>query len=347
MATVFGVLLAHADASLVRRTTKNVSAGQSIQSAISAAHSGDKIVVGGGTYTEQLVIKADGITIVGTGATLVAPAAAAATNNECTGLTGEGQQAGVCVFGVVELDGYNSDKKHMTVTTVTKPVKGFSLSGFDIRNFDVNVALVGASDAVVSSNLLGNAPSYALLSVGSTNTKAKGNQVTSKSGLPAVGMCMDDKAVSHFVGNSVSGYAVALDVQTNGGDILQNYIRKCCAGVLVEKGVLGAQIQQNDIGGLNSASCPYTVPGTNGGVIIASASNSLVKGNNIVGQVNHMKAGGVVILDKTTVASGNVIQENVIQRNDKDVLVVSAGTGNKFVRNVCSTSSPAGLCVLT
>jgi pectin methylesterase-like acyl-CoA thioesterase len=81
--------------SLCARDTIQVQSGQSIQAAIHAAHTGDKIVVGAGNYAEQLTIKKDGITLIGQGAVLAPPATP--LDNACSGLAGPDTQAGICV----------------------------------------------------------------------------------------------------------------------------------------------------------------------------------------------------------------------------------------------------------
>jgi pectin methylesterase-like acyl-CoA thioesterase len=76
-----------------------VCPGQSIHSVIDEARSGDHIFVPAGTYTEQLTIKTDGISLIGVGAILTPPATP--ISNTCSGLAGPETEAGICVTRAV------------------------------------------------------------------------------------------------------------------------------------------------------------------------------------------------------------------------------------------------------
>jgi hypothetical protein len=148
LATVVGFVSAaptHDDGDAV-----HVQAGQSIQAAIQAAHSGARIVVEAGTYAEQLTIEKDGISLVGRGAILVPPATP--TQNLCSGLAGNDTEAGICVQGAdVELAPFVQE--HRKVLSVGRAVEGVSITGFQVRGFSgENIAVVGAQDAHVTGN---------------------------------------------------------------------------------------------------------------------------------------------------------------------------------------------------
>jgi parallel beta-helix repeat protein len=344
VATAFAMLASEATASLSRRATKSVPAGQTIQSVIDAARSGDKIIVPAGTYKEQLVIKKSGITLIGTGAILSPPDTYVA--NDCTGLALGSTQAGVCVYGDVVLG--TPGTEHATVSSVNTPVKGFSISGFKIKGFSgINIALVGAKDATVSGNQIIDGGVYGLLSVGSSNTVARGNVVSSTlTTLPLVAMGMDDKAPSHFTSNEVSGYTKGLAVETAGGDVQSNSIKKNCIGVQIYAGVKNAKVQSNLVGATNP-SC--AAAGPNSGILIDGAITSTVQNNQVTAQVLGGAAAGLTIQDNTVLpspATGNIVKQNVLKGNDVDLVISAVSPTNMISMNVCKTSTPTGKCVL-
>jgi nitrous oxidase accessory protein NosD len=322
-----------------------VQPGQSIQSVIDAAHSGDVIYVSAGTYAEQLTIETDGISLVGSGATLTPPATPA--TNTCSGLAGPNTQAGICVTGSNIVLGPFPGSEHRKVVSVGRAVRHVSIIGFEINGFSgLNIALVGACDTKVTGNKLVDGLTYGLLSDGSINTMARGNEVSSTKGLGFIGMCMDDMATSHFSSNNISGYGVALCVQTPGADVHKNNVKDSCVGVFVDPGVKGAKVVHNVISSHNPA-CEQD--GANGGIFIDGGIDTLVQRNTIQGQANGGHAAGIVIVDDTTTAtiqvtSGSTITQNSLSGNDVDIFLNTTGVGNVISNNLCTSSLPAGLC---
>jgi len=326
--------------------TKFVRPGQSIQAAIDVAHPGDRILVRPGTYAEQLTIAKDGIDLIGLGATLVPPPSA--VQNECSGLAGPRTEAGICVHGTgIVLADYVVE--HRKVRSVDRPVEDVSIAGFQVRGFSgENIAVVGARDARVIGNRLTDGEQYGFLTAGSNNTLVAGNTVASPTALRFIGICLDDVAGTQVSHNHISGYRVAICVQTPGGNVRHNDVRDSCIGADVDPGVAGAKILDNRIAGTNpgcaTPDTPYIF-----GIFLDGAINTLVRHNRIEGQTAGDPpdgyAAGVLVYDEgTAVASGNVVTQNVLRNNDLDLAAPTVGTGNVFSGNSCTTSDPPGLC---
>jgi parallel beta-helix repeat protein len=328
--------------------TIHVRAGQPIQAAIHTAHPGDRILVEAGTYAEQLTIEKDGIALVGLGAILVPPAAPG--HNKCSGLAGNGTQAGICVMGSdVHLAPFQFD--HRKVLSVGRPVEDVLITGFQVRGFSgENIAVVGAKDALVTGNRLINGGQYGILTAGSNNTRVTGNTVVSSTKLRYIGTCMDDVAGVQVLNNHISGYDIAFCIQTSGADVRHNDISDSCIGAFVDPGIDGVKIRQNHISATNPR-CAKDFQYGAYGIILDGAVNSEVRYNLIEGQTDgglpgQVAAGLAIVDDRTTdpvaVASGNVVTQNTLLNNDLGLLVNTTGTGNVIAHNKCST--PKELC---
>lgn len=323
--------------------TIRVRPGELIQDAINKASPRDRIVVSPGTYAEQVSIDKDGISLVGFGATIIPPDHF--VPNGCTGLAGNGTEAGICVFGSgLELAPFVFE--HRKVLSVAKPVKDVSVIGFQVSNFvGENIAVVGAENTRVARNRLINGERYGFLTTGAYDTLVTDNIMVGPTGLGDIGLCMDDFAGVEVSRNRISGYRIGLCVQTPEADVHDNDVSEGCVGAFIDPGIVGARIVQNHITG-NSDPDSCLSFGLNTGVIIDGAVNSTVQGNTIEGETNAAGQGaGIVIVDEPgSIASGNAVIGNTLRHNDLDLYVNSTGTGNVLDSNRCSTSFPDGLC---
>jgi nitrous oxidase accessory protein NosD len=249
--------------------------------------------------------------------------------------------------------------EHRKVLSVGDPVKDVSITGFQVSNFSLNIAVVGAQDARVSQNSVTDGEVYGFLTAGSKNTRVTGNTVVSSGGLPFIGICMDNMAGVRVSNNYISGYNIALCVQTSGADVRHNDVSNNCIGVYVDPGIDSAKVHDNNISATNPSCTTDGGLGTYG-IIIGGAVNTNVQDNLIKGQSNGGLALGVAIVDDpctelsltciyrngtAALASGNVVIQNTLLNNDLDILVDTNGTGNVITNNKCSTSKPEGLCV--
>lgn len=197
--------------------TIRVKAGRSIQAAIKSAPRGSRIVVDPGTYTENLLITTDGLSLVGKGVTLIPPTPPRSfVDNVCTGFAGPNEdgtpsQAGICVAGR-GLDMSDFTTEHKLVNAVRTPVKGVSITGFTVKGFSgFNILVIGGEDVEVCSNKLLDGPKYGFLTAGSKNTKVSDNEVTStKPGFYFIGICMDNFSKVKILKNKISTYYIGL-----------------------------------------------------------------------------------------------------------------------------------------
>ncbi len=328
--------------------------GDKIQEAIDAAGRGARIIVGPGTYAEQLTITKDGIDLIGLGAILTPPSEPVPSPNICSGLAGPGTEAGICVSGAdVHLAEYKVE--HRKFISVDRRVRGVSITGLQVRGFSgENIAVVGAQDARVVGNRLTDGARYGFLTLGSNDTRASANIVASSTALPFIGMCMDDLTGAEVSYNHIAGYEIALCVQTPGAEVHHNDVSSSCTGAFVDPGVVGARLHDNRVRGTNPG-CAEKVDPKIGlffvfGILVSGAVNTEVRRNRIEGQTGGGRASlavGLAVVDDETgaIASGNVVTQNILLHNDFDLLIGATGTGNVVTDNRCTTSFfPDGLC---
>jgi nitrous oxidase accessory protein NosD len=148
LALVAGVGSAAADSSVV-------GPGESIQKAVNAADPGDTIVVRG-VHREDVIIRKNGIKLLGQDAVIEAPPKSEA-DSRCSRLFAEG----ICVLGHVDF--HNG-------TTTGPRVSDVTISGFTIRGFTKgpSIDLTGTRDTTATKNrvLAGSGPIDVDVSVG-------------------------------------------------------------------------------------------------------------------------------------------------------------------------------------
>lgn len=321
-----------------------VRSGQSIQAAIDRSHAGDLILVTGGTYAEQLTIKRSGTSLIGYNAILIPPKNP--VKNICSGLAGEGTQAGICITGTnVTLAPFVFE--HSKVISVTTRVSNVLVTGFAVRNFSgIDIAVVGAENAIISNNRLRNGAQYGALAVGSTNTRIDRNIINFTRELGFIGICVDDVGGAQVTNNAISGYSVGLCVQTPGADVRHNAVTNSCFGAFIDPGIEGAEISHNHIFGPANPVCAGSPDLGVLGIIIVGAIDTEVSNNLIEGLHTPDKTGrGIVVVDfgePPAVATNNTIEDNVLRNNDIDIFLNTTGKGNVIQGNTCTT--PVQLC---
>jgi parallel beta helix pectate lyase-like protein len=329
-----------------------VRPGQSIQAAIDAATPGAIIVVKHGTYAENLVIKTDGIKLVGQGATLTPPANPAP--DPCGEPGGPPAIDGICAIGQLQpsQDG---------PPTVTDPLDHVTISGFTVTGFPtIGIVFVGATDPVMTHNVTTGNGEYGIARFVASGGAIVGND-TSGSGEAGIyvgdspnanvllagnrshdnqlfGLFFRDAANGRVIGNESSGNCVGAIILNTGGNVAGNWR------------LLRNRIHDND------RFCPPDPeeggPPLSGiGVAIANAHSNLIAGNVIRDNVPSNQvpfAGGVVVVNAgapgAELPTNNRVVHNVVLGNHPDLFWDGTGTGNVFARNVCKTSTPNGLC---
>src|SRR5215210_7992041 len=190
LALAAGAVSAEAESSVV-------GPGESIQKAINAADPGDTIVVKG-VHREDVIIRKDGIKLLGQDAVIEAPPKAKA-DSPCSKEFGP---EGICVLGDVDLQ----------TGKVSRYVKNVSLSGFTVRGFKgTGIDVGGARDATVTGiRAIGNKNGMGTgLSVG---TKILSNVVR---GSGDGGIGISDGRNTKIVNNVVKDYRIGIEANAN------------------------------------------------------------------------------------------------------------------------------------
>ncbi len=313
-----------------------VGPGESIQKAINAADPGDTIVVSG-VHHEDVVIRKNGISLLGRDAVIVPPAR---VGSPCG-------PSGICVLGDIN---FNTFK-------VNEYVKDVSISGFTVKNFEnEGIIAVGARDAVFTDNrLIGNGE-YGVFALLSTGTKIISN-VARGSEEAGIYVGSSPNANAKVVGNDTYGNLFGIFVRDAlGGTIAGNRVHNNCLGVLFLADAPGPsgnfEVKANYVRD-NTRSCPASDDGTppisGVGISLFGARGVEVTGNHIAGNVPAGPtafSGGVVVVRGIggTAPSNNSVVANDFGRNKPDISWDGSGPGNRFANNNCNTSVPARLC---
>ncbi len=321
-----------------------VGPGQSIQAAVDAAKPGTKIYVVG-KHQENVAITTDGISLIGVHAVLTP--AETPTQNACFDPSNPGDVNGICVLGDVDF----------ATGTVNREVKNVTVTGFTIEGFsDSGIVAFGAHNATFAWNVADDNDEYGITAFSSTGTHMLFNKV---SGGGEAGLYIGDSpnAGAKVFGNvSFDNLFGILVRDAEHGTVAHNSFYGNCVGVLVLADAPGPagffRIKGNSIKN-NTKACPAgednDVPLSGIGIALAGANDVKIKGNLIAGNVpsgDTAFSGGVVVVtgDLGTAPTNNAVKRNVFKKNSTDIVWDGTGTGNVFKKNLCSTSTPSGLC---
>jgi hypothetical protein len=312
-----------------------VGPGESIQKAVNAADPGDTIVVRG-VHREDVVIRKNGITLVGDKAVLKPP-------NRPSSPCGP---AGLCALGDVNLQ----------TGEVSEYVEDVTITGFTVRNFrDFGIVAFGARDAKFVKNRAFNNGEYGITSFFSTGTKVISN-VTSGAEDAAIYVGDSPHANATIANNDTYDSASGILVRNSlHGRITANKAHNTCVGIIFladAPGPAGAFAVDGNTVQNNTHACPATAeaPRRSGvGIGLLGARDVKIRGNKVLKNVPSgppALSGGVVVVRgiKGTVPKNNSVEGNVILGNRPDVFWDESGSGNRFVGNKCRTSRPRGLC---
>lgn len=302
----------------------------------------------------------DDLTILGKGAVLRPPVAF--HQNLCSGLAGGGTEAGICMQGTdVKLDDFLVE--HRKVRSAPKPIRNVTISGMEVVGFDLNIAVVGASNTKIKSNILREGEAYGLLSDGSNDTLSYNNTVVSSSSLNSIGICNDNPKGALVSHNYVSGSVFGLCIQTENAEVHDNDCHDNCFGVFVDPHHSGARLLHNRISSPRSA-CPSpgfaspAIPFSAVGISVSGASDTLVYENTVVTNACDVGAAGIVVVDDPcteqaiscltnpiqSLASNNKVARNFLLGNNPDLYIVSTLRSNIAEGNTCLISEPKGIC---
>jgi nitrous oxidase accessory protein NosD len=312
-----------------------------ISAAVAAASPGDTLKLEKGTFHDSVLITKT-LTIRGEGdATVIKPPAT--STNPCNQ---PGTMEGLCVAGQLDSSG-NPDlsKPVADVHIADLRTTGFSDSGVigfntiglrvtDVRS-DHNGGYGIARFASVKSLFADNRTSYnveAGLYVGDS-PEAASAVVDNRTDHNGIGIFLRDSTDVLASGNSSSANCVGV-LALNSGQ-----------GATGPTGAGKYLIQENNVSANNSA-CPATEgPPTSGiGIALVGVERTKVLEN----KVNNNKpggptfaSGGIVIV---STASNNLVKDNELRGNQPaDIFWDQTGTGNKVRENECRTAIPGNL----
>ncbi len=326
--------------------TQTVHPGQSIQAAVNRAHAGDTIIVRPGRYHENVLIKKNGITLRGSGAssggTVLLPPARP-SRSVC------GQvKSGICVFG-----DFNFRTGH-----IKSYVHNVRITGFMINNFhSFGVVAFAAANTRMDNNSANNNGEYGLTGFASTRTQYVKNRAT---GSGEAGIYVGDSPDAHalVIGNNLSGNSLGIFIRhARGVEVAFNNVQKNCQGILVlddgEKGGAGnADIRYNYVHANNKV-CrggDEAPPLSGGGILLLGATHNTVANNSVLNNGgNKVNSGGIVLISAAPFggsnAHDNVVRNNTAYRNaPADIRWDGRGQNNVFYRNHCDRSSPRRIC---
>ncbi|MFD6026968.1 right-handed parallel beta-helix repeat-containing protein [Streptomyces griseoluteus] len=322
-----------------------VRPGESIQKAVDAARAGDTVLVLAGTYHESVLIGRDRVTLRGAGARTVVRPAAVKTGKDANGCAKNG--SGICVIGT-------KTKNVEGVTVADLTVTGFARAGvFGMATDRMTVRHVHA----VGNDTWGIAQERSTRGVFRENVAERNgdagvflaNTIKEEAGAYDAGRTL----VEH---NRLDDNRIGLTVRRlRNVNIQENGIRGNCAGVFVvgdentpKAGHL--TVARNWVLE-NNKSCPKTarLPALQGsGIVLTGVEQTRVTGNFVRGNAGRSPFSGGIVLFKSMVGAtgeNNRVDGNILSANaPADLVNTDTGKGNRFARNSCRASKPAGLC---
>ncbi|MFB6989887.1 nitrous oxide reductase family maturation protein NosD [Streptomyces sp. NPDC056178] len=321
-----------------------VRPGQSIQKAVDAAQPGDTVVVLPGTYRESVLITKAGLTLRGSGDnTVIRPAAKSAPSADACVKAG----SGICVLG----------RSGRTVDGVT--IDSLALSGFKKNGVWASWTDRLSVRRVTSEHngVWGIAQERSTRGVFTGNTaRANGDAgIFVANTVDEEGGATDTRG-TELQDNTLTNNRVGFTARrVRNLSVHDNTFAGNCSGVFVvgDEGrpQAGAMtIRANQITG-NNKFCVATkrLPALQGsGVVLTGAADTQVRSNTISNNVGATPLSGGIVLFKSFVGTkntGNTVSGNVALGNKPaDLANRDTGKGNTFVANVCTKSTPAGMC---
>ena len=333
-----------------------VAPGESIQAAINDAQPGDTVRIAAGEFSESLTITADDITLRGAGSgkhgTVLKPSATSSASPCADAPASEVQ--GICVVGSMPAE-TGPPVRGVTIKNLT--VKGFSGSGIYAFNAeDYTVAHVRAGE-----NMGYGIAGFVLSGVQVLHTVAIGN---GEPGLyigdapDAQAVLIGNTAIRNGIGGEGFGFLIR---DASHGLVLRNMATANCVGfVFIDTGFNPAEplsdwTAKANTANRNNGACPASdeFPAFSGtGIFLGGTHDVEATRNRVFGNrpaIASMLSGGIVVASTTALGgadpSDNVVARNVALHNQPAGLVWDGtGTGNRFARNVCATSTPPSIC---
>ncbi len=329
-------------------TTITVRPGQSIQAAVNAAHYGTTIVLKPGVYRQSVLIRKDGITLRGAGASTKGTTLAAPTHQPATLCTQATGGSGVCVIGQFD--------RHFNITRYVRNVRitGIRFTGYP----SMGVVALGADNLVLDNNAAYNNGEYGFARFDSKNGAIIHNKAA---GSGEAGIYVGDSphanvfVAANEVWDNLDGFFIRHSryVTLEFNDVHGN-----CNGVSViddgQPGGVGNVLVFDNFVHANNKFCPptdETPPLSGGGILLLGATDSKVLQNQVLNnRGSQVNSGGIVLLSAKRLTgghnpSGNLVKNNTAYGNrPADIRWDGTGSNNTFARNHCTRSIPGGLC---
>lgn len=381
MAAGLGVL-APSSAAAGRR----VHPGDSIQDAVNYARPGDTITVMPGTYYENVLITKR-LTLRGYGArTVIRPPVTAVTPVAPVTPQAPGASGAPVASGAAQAPAAKPPAKPATSDTPATSGRALACSQADTGICVMGTAEQPVVDVDIHSLTVsgfkrnGIWASYTdRLSVQRVISEKNGTwgiaQERSTRGLFRDNIARDNAESGLFIANTVDREGGATDTlgavvrrNTLTGNRIGVTVRRVrnlsvygneltgnCGGIFVvgdegEPGAGDMTIRNNRIHENNKFCKGNTrLPDIQGvGIVLTGAEETIVRSNDIRGNVGASPLSGGILLFKSFVGAtntDNVIRDNVVRDNKPaDLANQGTGTGNQFVNNRCASSVPAGMC---
>ncbi|MFI1016243.1 nitrous oxide reductase family maturation protein NosD [Streptomyces sp. NPDC020965] len=325
-------------------TRHTVRPGESVQAAVDAAAPGDTVVLSPGTYRESVLITKDGLKLRGAGpdTVLTPPPTGSPAPHGCAR---DGH--GICVLGT------GADlAERVSIRSLT--LRGFRQHGlWASRTERLSVQRVTAEKNGV----------WGIAQQRSTRSSLRGNTATGNgdAGL-FVANAVDaeggatDTGGTLIADNRLTGNRIGVTVRrVRNLTVRTNEISGNCAGLFIvgdeSKPAAGALTVRGNTIRQNNRLCPATprLPAIQGsGIVLTGSEASVIRDNRILDNVGSAPMSGGIVLVQSFVGAANT--DNVIENNEvrgnatADLVHRGGGTGNRFTRNDCKSSEPAGMC---
>ncbi len=328
-----------------------VRPGQSIQAAVDRARPGDTVSIGPGVYHQSVQIRANGITLRGSGdfrgGTVIEPPESFPKTlcNIAFGPTGG------CIL---------AKKVNAKTGAVNVPVRGDTVTALAVIGFPANGVFGYGTDGLRVTRVVAiNDGAYGISRFVSTRT-----------------LFADDTAIGNheagfYVGDSPDADTVVRDDRAIGNQfgifirharqvlVMDNRVTRNCQGILVlddgqPGGAGNATIRDNSVF-KNNKFCPKSgdtpVNTQGGGILLLGATHTLVARNSVQGNSGRQfNSGGIVVLSAASLTKGRnpnfdtVAFNTAFRDHPADLLWDGTGKHVRFIANRCRTSVPPGLC---
>jgi hypothetical protein len=323
-----------------------VSPGESIQAAINKADEGDTVKLAPGTYTENVQIKTEGITLKGAGpdeTTIEPPASFAPVDPVCHGEGGPGAP-GVCVTEATD--------PTAPPTLEDVHIKSLKVTGFPISG----ILFFGTIDQRVNDVLAEGNQGYGIAAFNTTGGRYWDN-VTPHNAEAGI-YVGDSPHANALVTDNISygnlGFGVFVRDASH-GRVEDNETFDNCIGILFldtpEPTPNSDWVARDNDANHNNNACPGGEEGdavSGLGIVISSAHGITLVHNtangNQPGGPTVGSAGIAVVSEDGLIATGNVIKHNSAFGNLPVDIFWDRQGDNTFTGNRCKTSDPDGLC---